>query len=507
MSMMPSGRMVVARRRGWIERSLSLAGLLGIAYALLQLRKRVASMEAAILDLRAAWEQAPGAPLSSQRGTPASSSRIGRSEAAVVRSDELYSQRRFEVAYEVLASLPEPAGAQVLWRRARVCEALAQAAKLREGVERCRESAAACDFLLEGHRHAKAALEADPKCAACHLWVGCMLEATSPLEGRRAEVEASSVIKAHFEEAAALDPSDPWARFYLGLWHYTVANVPWGTRKLAGPTPPHLSLRPSPLRPSPLRPSPLRPSPLLLSPLRPSRAPRDRRRAVRCMRVVARRSHAANHTSPLLLHAHPPSTHAHALPLSTRADAPVATRPHAPSRSVRAVRLVRSAQGCSSSRCRQRRSRRRPPSLRRRSALRLGSARATSSCSESATCSSASEGLRSTRCRRPWRGRGPSPPAPSPPAARRGWRARRASRPRARRRAQHSSACDLPTNRSEAEQDGRPRAHVVVPARSQLAASRDMSQQCLPLDCRMGAPCCGVPPRRCRPPSSPPTRA
>lgn len=146
--------------------------------------------------------------------------------------DQLHALRDYESAQNLLSKQGD-CSAEILWRRARLSVALAYATKVREGVSKCRHSEAARALLLEGFEYASAALQADESCAACHMWYGSMLEATARFAGTKAEIQAAFQIKDSFERAAELDPTDPWAHFLLGSWHFEVASISWATRKMA----------------------------------------------------------------------------------------------------------------------------------------------------------------------------------------------------------------------------------------------------------------------------------
>jgi len=141
------------------------------------------------------------------------------------RADALYSEQSYNDAYALLDAAPR--SAETLWRKARVCKELSDAAKANGQKETQKEQ------VLEGLQLAEEALSLDDNNFAAHKWYAILTSFASGFEGTKAQIEKSFVVKEHFERATQLDPADATSRHLLGLWYYEVAGLSWTVRKLA----------------------------------------------------------------------------------------------------------------------------------------------------------------------------------------------------------------------------------------------------------------------------------
>ena len=198
-------------------------------------------------------------PSPEPQATGAAAAGDGRDEV-LERADELYKAHQYDEAYDLLSGR---AGAQPLWRLARLCKERAEVATAAGSKE------AAKEMKHEGLRHAEAALAADPGHFAPHKWCarardreflrarhrpppaarealtarappapidgryGIMLSLSLEFEGTKAQIEKSFVVKEHFERSAALNPGDPTSEHLVGQWCFEVAGLSWTMRKLA----------------------------------------------------------------------------------------------------------------------------------------------------------------------------------------------------------------------------------------------------------------------------------
>jgi tetratricopeptide (TPR) repeat protein len=78
---------------------------------------------------------------------------------------------------------------------------------------------------------AQQALALDNRNAAIRKWAGITL--SEKTVGAKESIEQSFVVREHFEAAAELDPADAMGPHLLGIWAYTVADLPWLHRKVA----------------------------------------------------------------------------------------------------------------------------------------------------------------------------------------------------------------------------------------------------------------------------------
>ena len=99
-------------------------------------------------------------PSPEPQATGAAAAGDGRDEV-LERADELYKAHQYDEAYDLLSGR---AGAQPLWRLARLCKERAEVATAAGSKE------AAKEMKHEGLRHAEAALAADPGHFAPHKW-------------------------------------------------------------------------------------------------------------------------------------------------------------------------------------------------------------------------------------------------------------------------------------------------------------------------------------------------
>jgi tetratricopeptide (TPR) repeat protein len=78
---------------------------------------------------------------------------------------------------------------------------------------------------LKSLDYAKRALALDPKNARAHLSVAVCYGKLTDFVGNKTKLEYSRILKEETEKSLALNPSDSFAWYVLGRWHYGVANV------------------------------------------------------------------------------------------------------------------------------------------------------------------------------------------------------------------------------------------------------------------------------------------
>mmetsp|Transcript_19980 Transcript_19980/g.59005 ORF Transcript_19980/g.59005 Transcript_19980/m.59005 type:complete len:173 (-) Transcript_19980:79-597(-) len=77
------------------------------------------------------------------------------------------------------------------------------------------------------------AKQLEPDNFAVHKWCGIIISEASGLQGTKASIEQSFVVRGHFQRAVELNPRDPTSHHLLGLWHFEVASISWATAKVA----------------------------------------------------------------------------------------------------------------------------------------------------------------------------------------------------------------------------------------------------------------------------------
>eukprot|EP01134_Creolimax_fragrantissima_P001986 CFRG1986T1 len=149
-------------------------------------------------------------------------------EGGIDEAEALYSKGTGDKkkVYEFLQKLMEttPNDAETLWRFARACHDMATETTDKEAKK---------TFVYSGHDAAKKALEIDPNNFACHKWFAITLSSIGDYEGTKSTINNAFTVREHFEKALALKSDDATTSHLLGLWHFTIADMPWYTRKVA----------------------------------------------------------------------------------------------------------------------------------------------------------------------------------------------------------------------------------------------------------------------------------
>ncbi len=90
------------------------------------------------------------------------------------------------------------------------------------------------DNFYKGLDYAKQALELDENLAEAHKWYGILIGKVGELEGTKQKILNSYEVKDHTLKAIELDPEDDGNYHVMGRWHYTLADLSWFERKIAG---------------------------------------------------------------------------------------------------------------------------------------------------------------------------------------------------------------------------------------------------------------------------------
>ncbi|KAF2355049.1 Tetratricopeptide-like helical domain [Trinorchestia longiramus] len=152
-------------------------------------------------------------------------------------ADRLYNLGNFSAICELLEPLTEGAADEVLWRLARAKYEVAKASA---------DSKRTAALLREAYAHVTAALAINDSNFAVRKWVAILVDEVAALEGSKARILQSFVMKEHMQRACELNPSDGTSWYLLGMWHYNVAAIPWYQRKAAAvlfATPPASSFK------------------------------------------------------------------------------------------------------------------------------------------------------------------------------------------------------------------------------------------------------------------------
>lgn len=153
------------------------------------------------------------------------------------QADAKYDDDDFSATYELLqqAEQLEPDNFEVIWSLARVHWALSDNSEDEEVIS---------ENIYAGFEYAKRALEMDENRAESHKWYGILIGRVGELEGTKQKILNSYEVKDHTLKAVELDPEDDGNFHVMGRWHYTLADLSWFERKIAGiiyATPPEAS--------------------------------------------------------------------------------------------------------------------------------------------------------------------------------------------------------------------------------------------------------------------------
>ncbi|KAL3110622.1 hypothetical protein niasHT_016974 [Heterodera trifolii] len=145
----------------------------------------------------------------------------------LIREADLYFESNLvENAYNVLRRHRSTKNPELLWRIARVLYKLGRQTK--NAAERDR-------LCFEAFEFAQKALDHQPSTGSfgAHKWYAILLDRTAELEGNKARIAKAMEVKAHFERALELNPTDATTWHLLGVWHYELADLSTHKRWLA----------------------------------------------------------------------------------------------------------------------------------------------------------------------------------------------------------------------------------------------------------------------------------
>ena len=153
------------------------------------------------------------------------------------QSDAKHAMDDYDANYALLkqAEELEPENFEVVWRLARAHFDFFDNSVDEEVINK---------NAYAGLDYAKKALELDDNRAESHKWYGILIGQVGILEGTKQKILNSYEVKDHTLKAIELDPDDDGNLHVMGRWHYTLADLSWVERKIAGliyATPPEAS--------------------------------------------------------------------------------------------------------------------------------------------------------------------------------------------------------------------------------------------------------------------------
>ncbi|OQS01485.1 regulator of microtubule dynamics protein [Achlya hypogyna] len=145
------------------------------------------------------------------------------------RAEELYNTAGYD-RRELLQFLKEkaaedPQDASVLWRLARAAYDVGGLASTPAAEKK--------ELIYYAHETIQKALAANENDFAVQKWSGIILSSIGDYEGTKVSLANSYIVKAHWEKAVALNPTDSTSHHLLGRWSLTIADISWIERKVA----------------------------------------------------------------------------------------------------------------------------------------------------------------------------------------------------------------------------------------------------------------------------------
>ena len=145
----------------------------------------------------------------------------------ISNSDVKHEADDYSATFELLkqAEELEANNFEVIWRLARVHFDFS---------DNSEDETVISDNFYLGLDYAKKALELDDSRAEGHKWYGILIGKVGELEGTKQKILNSYEVKDHTLKAIELDPEDDGNFHVMGRWHYTLADLSWFERKIAG---------------------------------------------------------------------------------------------------------------------------------------------------------------------------------------------------------------------------------------------------------------------------------
>lgn len=158
-------------------------------------------------------------------------------EDLIDQADAKHDDDAYSATYELLqqAEQLEANNFEVVWRLARAHFDFS---------DNSEDETVISDNFYKGLDYAKKALELDDSRAESHKWYGILIGKVGELEGTKQKILNSYEVKDHTLKAIELDPEDDGNFHVMGRWHYTLSDLSWFERKIAGliyATPPEAS--------------------------------------------------------------------------------------------------------------------------------------------------------------------------------------------------------------------------------------------------------------------------
>jgi tetratricopeptide (TPR) repeat protein len=155
----------------------------------------------------------------------------------ISQADAKHEVDDFDANFELLkqAEKLDTENFEVVWRLARAHF---------DFFDNSEDDAVISENAYAGLDYAQKALELNDNRAESHKWYGILIGQVGILEGTKQKILNSYEVKEHTLKAIELDPEDDGNLHVMGRWHFTLAELSWFERKIAGliyATPPEAS--------------------------------------------------------------------------------------------------------------------------------------------------------------------------------------------------------------------------------------------------------------------------
>lgn len=154
--------------------------------------------------------------------------------AAIKQADVLYNLKNDKNSSEEeavknlhahLVEYKNCENSELLWRLARASRDLANLSTTDAETKKA--------LTYEAFDSAKKSLNLNEENFACHKWYAITLSDVGEYEGTKQKISNAYEIQKHFKKAIELNPLDATCYHLLGLWCFSITDVPWYQQKIA----------------------------------------------------------------------------------------------------------------------------------------------------------------------------------------------------------------------------------------------------------------------------------
>nr|CAD7444021.1 unnamed protein product [Timema bartmani] len=145
-------------------------------------------------------------------------------EALLNEADSLFDENKFAEIYELLLPSKDSNNVEVLWRLSRALYKMSKQVEDKEQMQH---------LIFEAHDIIQRALQCDASHFAVHKWCSVLLDARAACEGVTERINQLVNVKNHMLKAIELNPKDATTLHMLGVWCFSITDMPWYQRQIA----------------------------------------------------------------------------------------------------------------------------------------------------------------------------------------------------------------------------------------------------------------------------------